>query len=329
MLIGEISELTGISSRMLRHYDSIGLVCPSTRNQSGYRQYSDDDIQRLFHVESLRALGLGLSEITRALEDLSFDPAAMVESLITRTRERLTQEEQLLRRLEHVQSNKPDDWSDVLRTIGLMRGLATTDASARQRLALSHGSGKQHDTGALIEAALEEKDLNAAGALYWALAQAGDDAVPMLAVELDSSSTVRRFRAIEALEKIDSQDAAEAIAAALHHSDPFIRSRAALHHGARGGTDAIPALLELIMDGRDDVQAADILADLATRHSVTEEILDKIDTLVTTTTAPGQRHRLTQSLAGFNGQQATALLERLSADDDRHVSLTARYLLQQ
>ena len=52
MLIGEVSKHSGVSARMLRHYDSVGLVSSTGRFQSGYRQYSAEDVRRLFHVEA-------------------------------------------------------------------------------------------------------------------------------------------------------------------------------------------------------------------------------------------------------------------------------------
>lgn len=57
---------------MLRHYDALGLVCPSARTTGGYRRYSPSDIERLLHVESLRSLGLSLAEVKRALDDAEF-----------------------------------------------------------------------------------------------------------------------------------------------------------------------------------------------------------------------------------------------------------------
>ncbi len=58
MLIGEVAERSGVSPRMLRHYDALGLVSPTARTAGGYREYTSDDLRRLFHVESLRTLGL-------------------------------------------------------------------------------------------------------------------------------------------------------------------------------------------------------------------------------------------------------------------------------
>ncbi|MCW5952071.1 MAG: MerR family transcriptional regulator, partial [Propionibacteriaceae bacterium] len=164
MLIGELAERCGVSARMLRHYDRIGLVSPTERTSGGYREYSPEDVRRLFHVEGLRSLGLSLQEIADVLADLSFDPAAMVEQLISRTQERLRREEQLLGRLTQVQASDAAAWSDVLRTIGLLRGLDADDPSTRLRFALSHAGEATTDARALAEAALNEADPQVAGA---------------------------------------------------------------------------------------------------------------------------------------------------------------------
>ena len=71
MRIGEVAERSGVSARMLRHYDALGLVRPSQRSSTGYREYAPEDIRRIFHVESLRSLGLSLKEIGRALDEAS------------------------------------------------------------------------------------------------------------------------------------------------------------------------------------------------------------------------------------------------------------------
>ena len=74
---------------MLRHYDSLGLVRATGRTGAGYREYSGEDIRRIFHIESLRSLGLSLREVGRALDDPGFTPPALVGDLIGRTRERI------------------------------------------------------------------------------------------------------------------------------------------------------------------------------------------------------------------------------------------------
>ena len=47
MNIGQASQASGVSQRMIRHYEKIGLVPPPARRRSGYRDYSDADVHRL------------------------------------------------------------------------------------------------------------------------------------------------------------------------------------------------------------------------------------------------------------------------------------------
>ena len=327
MLIGEVSKQSGISARMLRHYDSIGLVSPTGRTQGGYRQYSEEDVRRLFHVEGLRSLGLSLHDIADVLGDLSFSPAAMVEQLVARTHDRLAREEELLRRLGQVQASDPAAWSDVLRTIGLMRGLDAGDPSARQRFALSLTGEGDRDAVPLAEAALKEPDPNVAGALNWALARIGDSAIPVLAEALDSPIADRRHRALAALVKIGSPPAFVVLAEAFRHPDPLVSGRAALARGSRGEADTIPALVALVVDGRDDVEAADVLEALASRHGQADEIASAIAGELTSATGSA-RQRLTAALAAIPGPLAQATLTSLVDDPDRRVALTASFLLQ-
>ena len=113
MLIGEVSRRSGVSTRMLRHYDSLGLVRPTGRTVGGYREYSAEDIRRIFHVESLRSLGLSLREIGRALQDPAFAPSALVADLVRRTEDRLRRERELLERLRAVDASSPSGGSNT------------------------------------------------------------------------------------------------------------------------------------------------------------------------------------------------------------------------
>src|SRR5262245_51988286 len=105
---------------MLRHYDSLGLVRPTGRTGGGYREYSSADIRRIFHIESLRSLGLSLREVGRALDDPGFTPSALVDDLVRRTRERIAAERELLTRLDRIGAADPADWADVLDTVALL-----------------------------------------------------------------------------------------------------------------------------------------------------------------------------------------------------------------
>jgi Cu(I)-responsive transcriptional regulator len=72
MNIGAASDATGISQRMIRHYEKIGLIPAPPRRGSGYRDYSEGDIHRLRFIASARDLGFLIDDI-RALLGLWSD----------------------------------------------------------------------------------------------------------------------------------------------------------------------------------------------------------------------------------------------------------------
>lgn len=327
MLIGEVAARSGISVRMLRHYDALGLVSPSGRTGGGYRQYQDEDLRRLLHVEALRALGLTLQEVATALDGPSFSAADVMEAVATRTRERVARDQELLGRLSRVQESAPAAWTDVLDTIGMLHGLGADSASDRQRAVIS--LPVQHGGGAVLlaRAVLDEPDPHVAGALHWAVARSGDGGLPVLAEALGSPTPERRRRAVEALTKIGSPGARAVLTRALGHPDPLVSGRAALVCGAHGDLDAVPGLVALVVDGRDDVEAAGVLGALAARHDRAKAITGAL-----TEALPGADHaarrRLTAALAEVPGPAAAAALGVLTSDADRAVALTAASVLR-
>lgn len=67
MNIGQASRASGVSERMIRHYEKIGLVPPPMRRDSGYRDYGDADVHRLRFIANARDLGFATDEITALL----------------------------------------------------------------------------------------------------------------------------------------------------------------------------------------------------------------------------------------------------------------------
>ncbi|NEC72097.1 MerR family transcriptional regulator, partial [Streptomyces rochei] len=181
MLIGEVARRSGVSPRMLRHYDALGLVRPTGRTVGGYRAYSAEDVRRIFHVESLRSLGLSLKQIGRALEDPAFSPSALVGDLIRWTEDRLERERELLARLRAIDASAPADWQDVLHVVSLMQGLDSASAARRQQTVLGRPEGAALPAELLAGAVLSESDPVVAGALRWALARSDGDGLATLA----------------------------------------------------------------------------------------------------------------------------------------------------
>lgn len=63
MLIGEAARRSQLSSKMIRHYETIGLLGATVRSDNGYRRYSEDDLQVLHFIRQARELGFSLVQI--------------------------------------------------------------------------------------------------------------------------------------------------------------------------------------------------------------------------------------------------------------------------
>jgi DNA-binding transcriptional MerR regulator len=313
---------------MLRHYESLGLVRPTGRTGAGYREYSGEDVRRIFHIESLRSLGLSLREVKRALDDPGFTPSELVDDLVRQTRERIAAETELLTRLHRIGAAEPAGWEDVLQTVALLQGLGSKSAGARQRAALSSVDEAPVPVEALVEAALSETDPNVAGALRWALAHSGDGGLALLAEGLGSPAAEVRKRAVQSIAELSGGKATALLQDALASPDIVVRRYAALALGARGVADAVPTLIDMIVEEVNDVDAADALSALASRPASADRIATGlVDCLAQDTVDSSARRRLTQALADIPGSTASRALADLSHDEDRAVALTAAYIL--
>ena len=68
MNIGQASKVSGVSTKMIRYYEQIGLIPKADRRDSGYRDYSPSDVHMLRFIRRARDLGFAVAEINDLLE---------------------------------------------------------------------------------------------------------------------------------------------------------------------------------------------------------------------------------------------------------------------
>ncbi|MBI2768151.1 MAG: Cu(I)-responsive transcriptional regulator [Burkholderiales bacterium] len=68
MNIGEAARQSGVSAKMVRHYESLGLLPRVARTDAGYRQYSDKEVHTLRFIKRSRDLGFSMLEIAELLK---------------------------------------------------------------------------------------------------------------------------------------------------------------------------------------------------------------------------------------------------------------------
>ncbi len=67
MIIGEASAASGVSAKMIRHYEAIGLLRPASRCENSYRDYGNHEVHELRFIARARKLGFSMAEIAALL----------------------------------------------------------------------------------------------------------------------------------------------------------------------------------------------------------------------------------------------------------------------
>lgn len=108
MNIGEASAASGVSVKMVRYYEQIGLLPPTQRTEAGYRVYDSDAIHRLRFIRRARDLGFRMAEIERLLalwgddQRASADVKAVALSHVAELERKIAEMTAMKRTLEHL-----------------------------------------------------------------------------------------------------------------------------------------------------------------------------------------------------------------------------------
>jgi MerR family transcriptional regulator, copper efflux regulator len=119
MNIGEASEASGVSAKMIRYYEQIGLIQPSARSGNNYRIYGEGEVHVLRFIKRARSLGFSLEETERLLalwQDRERESAAVKEvatAHIADLERRIAEMQAMVKTLKHLAhccggDNRPD-----------------------------------------------------------------------------------------------------------------------------------------------------------------------------------------------------------------------------
>ncbi|MRW83258.1 MerR family transcriptional regulator [Pseudoduganella sp. FT26W] len=112
--IGELAARSGLTVRALHHYDSIGLLTPSARADSGYRLYNRADVVRLHQIQALRKFGMSLADIGTFLASDDAQFADIVTQQIAALDQQIKQATTLREQLSRLQQQMPSDDAPAL-----------------------------------------------------------------------------------------------------------------------------------------------------------------------------------------------------------------------
>ena len=115
--VGELAKRTGVTVRALHHYDSIGLLRPSGRSEGGYRLYNRDDVARLHGIQTLRQMGVPLTEVAQLLDGGGSALSAILARQLSTLDQEIARAQALRERLSVMQlvlagggQPETDDW---------------------------------------------------------------------------------------------------------------------------------------------------------------------------------------------------------------------------
>lgn len=111
MNIGEAAKNSGVNAKLIRHYESIGIIPKASRSDSGYRTYSEADVHVLSFVKRARNLGFSMKEIKKLVSlwrnksRASGDVKALALNHIEEMETKISELQAMVKTLKHLAKN--------------------------------------------------------------------------------------------------------------------------------------------------------------------------------------------------------------------------------
>lgn len=111
MNIGQAAERSGVTAKMIRHYEALNLLKPATRTPAGYRVYDDKEVHTLRFIRRARDLGFSMKEIQQLLglwqnrRRASVDVRRIAQEHITALDQKIQELQAMRRTLEQLVHN--------------------------------------------------------------------------------------------------------------------------------------------------------------------------------------------------------------------------------
>ena len=111
MNIGDAAKISGVNAKLIRHYESIGLIPKAHRSDSGYRTYTEADVHTLSFVKRARTLGFSMKEIKKLVGlwrnkvRTSSDVKALALKHIEEMEKKIQELQEMVKTLKHLSKN--------------------------------------------------------------------------------------------------------------------------------------------------------------------------------------------------------------------------------
>ena len=111
MNIGQAAKISGVNAKLIRHYESIGIIPKASRSDAGYRTYSESEVHILSFVKRARTLGFSMKEIKKLVSlwrnksRASAEVKAMATKHVEEMEKKVTELQAMVKALKHLAKN--------------------------------------------------------------------------------------------------------------------------------------------------------------------------------------------------------------------------------